>query len=143
MAVIDDLRGKRVYLDTNVFIYAVEDLEQYGDALSALFGLLEDSATVAVTSELTLAEVLPKPFEAGREDIARLYQEMLAPSPWLSVVPVERSILIAAARLQVGLALRLPDAIHVATAAATRCEALLSNDRRLKLPPGIALRRLR
>ena len=49
------------------------------------------------------------------------YEDMLAPSAWLSVLPVDRATLIEAARLQSGLALRLPDAIHVATAVASGC----------------------
>jgi predicted nucleic acid-binding protein len=97
----------------------------------------------AVTSELTLAEALAKRFEVGRHDIAEIYEAMLTPSPWLAVVPVERSILIEAAKLQAGLKLRLPDAIHIATAVATGCPTVLSNDRRLQVPPSIKLLRLK
>jgi predicted nucleic acid-binding protein len=68
---------------------------------------------------------------------------MLSPSSWLSVLSVERTILIEAARLRGRLVLRLPDAMHVATAAAAGCDVLLSNDRRLKVPAGMVLRRLR
>jgi predicted nucleic acid-binding protein len=68
---------------------------------------------------------------------------MLAPSTWLAVVPIERSILIEAAKLQAELKLRLPDGIHIATAVATDCSTVLSNDRRLQAPPGIKLVRLK
>jgi predicted nucleic acid-binding protein len=91
----------------------------------------------------TLGEVLANPFEAGRDDIVAIYEEMLTPSAWLSVLPVERAIPIQAARLQSQLALRLPDAIHVATAAVAGCSAVLSNDRRLRVPADIKLHRLR
>src|SRR3954449_8465414 len=86
------LRGARVYLDANVFIYAVEHSPEHAAFLDGLFDLLEAGEVVAVTSELTLAEVLAKPFEEGRAELARLYEEeeMVAPSAWLSVVPVER-----------------------------------------------------
>ena len=67
---------------------------------------------------------------------------MLTPSAWLSVLPVERTILIEAARLQAQLTLRLPDAIHVATAVAAGCSTLLSNDRRLRVPADLKLLRL-
>jgi predicted nucleic acid-binding protein len=105
--------------------------------LDELFTLLEVGKVTAVTSELALAEVLAKPFEAQRPDLAQLYEAMIAPSDWPTVVPVERTILVEAARLCVPLGLRLPDAIHVASAVAAHRDVLLSNDRRLKVPPGL------
>ena len=143
MEILEELEGEKVYLDTNVFIYAVEAVAEYRAAVEALFTLLEESAVSAVTSELTLAEALAKPLEVGRHDIAQVYEAMLTPSSWLAVVPVERSILIEAAKLQAGLKLRLPDAIHVATAVATGSATVLSNDRRLQVPPSIKLLRLK
>lgn len=75
-------------------------------------------------------------------DIAELHERLIAPSAWLSVVPVDRAILVRAARPSPDLGLKLPDAIHVASAAAAGCDVLLSNDRRIKAPAGIALVRL-
>jgi predicted nucleic acid-binding protein len=143
MEILEDLQAGKVYLDTNVFIYAVEAVAEYAAAVEVLFGLIEDGTVSAVTSELTLAEALAKPLEVGRYDIAQVYEAMLTPSTWLSVVPIDRSILIEAAKLQAQLKLRLPDAIHVATAIATGCPTVLSNDRRLQVPPGIKLLRLK
>jgi predicted nucleic acid-binding protein len=143
MEILEDLQGGQVYLDTNVFIYAVEAVTEYRAAVETLFGLIEDRAVSAVTSELTLAEALAKPLEVGRYDIAQVYEAMLTPSTWLAVVPIERSILIEAAKLQAQLKLRLPDAIHIATAIATDCPTVLSNDRRLQAPPGVKLLRLK
>lgn len=54
-------------------------------------------------------------------------------------MPVDRSILVAAARLRAQLTLRLPDAIHVATALAADCELFVSNDRRVRLPDSMTL----
>lgn len=139
MGIVDDLRGRKVYLDTNIFIYAVEAVTEHAPAVDVLFGLIEGGEIEACTSELTLAEVLAKPFEAGRPDIAGIYEAMLSPSSWLSLLPVTRAILVEAARMQAPLALRLPDAIHVATAVAAECNVLLSNDRRIRTPTGLAL----
>jgi predicted nucleic acid-binding protein len=143
MEILEDLEDGKVYLDTNVFIYAVEAVAEYMAAVEALFGRLEDGTVNAVTSELALAEVLAKPFEVGRHDIADVYEAMLTPSMWLSVLPIDRSTLIEAAKLQAQLKLRLPDAVHVATAIAAGCRTVLSNDRRLRVPPGIKLLRLK
>jgi predicted nucleic acid-binding protein len=115
---VASLRDKRVYLDANIFIYAVEKSLEYASFLESLFELLEAGHVAAVTSELTLAEVLVRPLEEGRGDIARVYEEMITPSSWLSMVLVERAILVCAARLSAELFLKLPDAIHVASAIA-------------------------
>ena len=143
MGIVEDLGGQKVYLDTNVFIYAVEAVEEYAAAIESLFGLIEEGQVKACTSELALAEALAKPFEIGRDDIAQIYNAMVTPSVWLSVLAVSRPILIEAARLQARLRMRLPDAIHVASALAADCTALLSNDRRIKAPDGLKLVRMR
>ena len=68
-----------------------------------------------------------------------LYTGLLQPSDHLAVVPVERPILIEAARQRAALRLRMPDAIHVATAVTAGCDVFLTNDSRLKLPPHVSL----
>jgi predicted nucleic acid-binding protein len=137
MGGIASLRGRRVYFDANVFIYAVEQSPEHAVFLDELFTLLEMGEVAAVTSELTLAEVLAKPLEAQRSDLAQIYEAMITPSNWLTVVPVGRIVLVEAARLRVPLGLKLPDAIHVASAVAARCDVVLSNDRRLRVPAGL------
>jgi len=139
MAILEGLPVGKIYLDTNVFIYAVEAVADYAAAINELFDLMDAGTISAFTSELTLAEALAKPLEVGRYDLVEIYEEMLTSSAWLSVLPVERSILIEAATLQAQLGLRLPDAIHVATAVAAGCLALLSNDHRLRVPASIEL----
>jgi predicted nucleic acid-binding protein len=139
MGGIDALRGRRLYLDANVFIYAVEGSPEHVAFLEGLLDLLDAGDATAVTSELTLAEVLAKPFEENRTDLADIYEEMVAPSVWLDLVPVDRAVLLRAARFRAELKLRLPDAIHVSSAVAAGCELFLSNDHRLKVPAGMAL----
>ncbi len=53
--------GKRVYLDANVFVYAIEGYPQFADGIRELFRKVDQGQVEAITSELTLAEVLVKP----------------------------------------------------------------------------------
>lgn len=132
MALVDDLRGRRVYLDTNIFVYAVEGFARHLEELVGLFAGIEAGSLNAVTSELTLAECLVKPFMDENTTRQQVYLDLLAGRPGLSVVPISRSILVEAARMRsTSGALRLPDAIHVATAVASECGVLLTNDRAL------------
>lgn len=48
--------GSRIYLDTNVWIYALEGFESFNVPLAELFARVDNEEITAVTSELTLAE---------------------------------------------------------------------------------------
>ena len=137
MARLDTLLGKAVYLDTNMFIYAVEGYEPEQLFMRELLSALERQAFAAVRSEFTLAELLVKPLELGLSDVVSAYRDLIQPSDRLAVVPVDRPILIEAARQRATLGMLMPDAIHVATAVASGCEIFLTNDRRLKLPASL------
>ena len=52
----------RIYLDTNIFIYALEGYPIFRTVLTTLFDALDRHEVSSVTSELTLAEAGVKPF---------------------------------------------------------------------------------
>jgi predicted nucleic acid-binding protein len=126
----------RFYLDANIFIYAVEGNSEIAEPLLRLFDLFRDRRGIGVTSELTLAEVLPRAPEARR----RNYFNLIIWSGIFDLRPVNRDILIETAdyRKTTGM-LKLPDAIHAVTAIRAGCRTFLSGDSRLKLPVGYAV----
>ena len=137
MGKVTAYRNRKTYLDTNVFIYALEGYPAIRGALTELFIAIEEGTWPCVTSELTLAELLVKPFrEADREGELRCRRVVCA-RVGLSVVPIGRDILVEAARLRARTHIGLADAIHLATARATGCELLLANDERLRRAAGI------
>ena len=97
MGLLETCRGRRTYLDTNIFIYAVEGYEPEQAFMRELLAALDAKAFGAVTSEFTLAELLVKPLELGREDVVAAYIDLVQPSDQVAVLPVDRSILIEAA----------------------------------------------
>jgi predicted nucleic acid-binding protein len=139
-------KSSKLYFDANVFIYAVEGSDDIAGLLRALFDLLSRDIGLAVTSELTLAEVLP-----GANPIRRRnYLELILYSGLFDLHSVTREILmetadyrrIVAASKPDGLKAhaampKLPDAIHVVTAVRAGCSRMLSFDRSLKLPEGM------
>ncbi len=129
----------RVYLDTNIFIYALEGYPKFRAVLTTLFEALDRHDLSAVTSELTLAEVLVKPFLDRHTERQAAYVHILQPSASLQVVSVSREVLVAAARLRAEVGLKLPDAIHAATAQLTGCEQFLTNDARFTHLPGLTI----
>jgi predicted nucleic acid-binding protein len=55
MGLATELKGKRVYLDANIFIYALNGFAPYAAAITELFTAIDAGEVVAVTSELTVA----------------------------------------------------------------------------------------
>jgi predicted nucleic acid-binding protein len=132
----------RIYLDTNIFIYALEGYPVFRTVLTTLFNALDRGELMAVTSELTLAEVLVKPLLDRHAERQAAYLQVLQPSPSLHMAPVSRDVLLAAARLRAETGLKLPDAIHAATAQLMGCEQFLTNDARVTSLPGLAILQL-
>jgi predicted nucleic acid-binding protein len=119
-----------VYLDTNIFVIAFETLDTKSELLSEIFGHVDSQPCIRfVTSELTLSELLVRPIRDRDAQAAARYEELISPSPWMDVFPISRTTLTAAAALRAENAnLKLPDAIHVATAMAAHCSHMLTND---------------
>jgi len=128
----------RVYLDANVFITAFEHGGAGSDHAWWIFRAIEAGEISAGTSELTLAEILVKPLERGQSDLVGAYENMISSGSHFEVVPVRRDILVDAAGFRARRSsIRLPDAVHVATAKALACGFFISNDRRVALPEGM------
>ncbi|MEH2145360.1 type II toxin-antitoxin system VapC family toxin [Nostoc sp.] len=61
MEILDAIQGTRLYLDTNIWIYALEGYLPFIQDLTQLFQSIEQGNLSVVISELSLAEVLVKP----------------------------------------------------------------------------------
>lgn len=132
--VMPDNRSPLVYFDANVFIYAMETDDDRG-LLARRWVMQVDRGEVrAVTSELTCGEVLPHPVARGDRELVDGYHRLLKHRPMLQVRSVDRSIILRAVHIRAEFNTELPDAIHVATALDMGCEALLTEDERLRLP---------
>jgi predicted nucleic acid-binding protein len=133
MGILTTLQGSRIYLDVNIWIYALEQHPTYSQTLTELFQQVDQRTLTIVTSELSLAEALVKPMR--EQDVTRqnTYRQFLSSRANLRVIPVQRAILIEAARLRAAnSSWKLPDAIHAATAVILNCTTLLTNDQKFK-----------
>lgn len=136
------LDGRTVYLDSNVLIYAVERVAPFVGVAALLVRAVLDGRQQAVTSELTLAECLVGPAKSGDVRAAERFESLLQSRASLAVVPVSRDILREAARLRSVSRLKLPDAIHAATARQLGCDVFLTNDTGIGAVPGVEVVRL-
>jgi predicted nucleic acid-binding protein len=125
---------RRLYIDSNIFIYMFESEDARSEKLRELF-LTERTGErpFLVTSELTLSETLVGAYRKGDESLIEIYSNWTTSNSHLEVGPLHRDILWGASILRAEYdTLKLPDALHLATAFAFDCTHFLSGDKRLR-----------
>ena len=138
MGWVEDLRGT-IGVDTSPFIYLIEEHPVYLDAVRSFFKKMDAREISAVTSTVTLLEVLVQPFRRGADHLAGQYRQALLNAIHLSCVPVTGEIAEEAARLRANYNLRTPDAIQLATAIQSGATAFLTNDSFLTSVPTLEI----
>lgn len=128
----------RIFLDSNIFIYLIEDRGALGKQTEELLERLSLRCDEVLTSVLTLGEVLAKPIREGRNDLVELYEQALS-SPGMEVLAFDKNAARIYARIRLDRTIKAPDAIQLAVAATSRCDLFVTNDQRLskKVIPGI------
>lgn len=127
----------RIFWDTNLFIYLIEDYGDLSERVVALRKRILSRNDQLYTSVLTLGEVLVKPTEGGNEDLRRQYEAAIVTGAIVIPFNVEAARLYATVRQDRDI--RPPDAIQLASAAHARVDLFITNDDRLseKTIPGI------
>ncbi len=121
-----------VGIDTSPFIYHFELHPTYSSVTNELFGAVEDGRVKAVTSIITLMEILVKPKSMMSEQVVKEYEFVLETFPNLSLAVVDRNVAEAAAELKAKYQLRTPDALQIGTAKIHNAEAFVTNDEKLR-----------
>lgn len=124
-------KAKVIGLDTTIFMYFLENNEQYGELARITINGIEKGKWEGVTSTITLMEITVRPWQLGRESAAREYEAVLVHFPNLSIVDVDRKVARAAAQLRAKYNVPPPDALQVAASLSYGAKAFLTNDKRL------------
>lgn len=119
----------RIFWDTNLFIYLIEDFGPLSARVVALRTRMLARGDQLLTSALTLGEVLVKPMETGREDLQHTYEEALTTAA--VVVPFDERTAVVYARIRKDRSIRPPDAIQLACASHAGVDLFITNDDRL------------
>ncbi|MGH9366635.1 MAG: type II toxin-antitoxin system VapC family toxin [Thermoanaerobaculia bacterium] len=144
MGLIDEIGAGPLALDTVPFIYFIEAHPRFLPLLEPVFETVDRGRLAAVTSSLTLLEVLVVSYRAGDAPLADRYEQILTRSRGLTLIDIDHGQLRAAAQLRaVYPNVRTPDAIQLAAALSARCSALLTNDRELPAIGGLRVLQLR
>ena len=136
---IEDILKKydRILIDTNCFIYFMEDNDIYADLLQIVFDRIESGKVFGITSTLVLTEVLTKPIKGENKKLQAQYTAFLTHFPNLYLKDIDSRIAIRAAKLRARYGTKTPDSIFIATAFEEHASAIVTNDIRLKKVEGI------
>jgi predicted nucleic acid-binding protein len=134
---INALRGETVALDTAPLIYFIEENPSYFQVVRSFFLALDRQSFHAVTSTVTLLEVLVLPFRRKKSDLAQQYKEILLNNKSLTTISFTPEIAEYAARLRAERNFTPPDAIQIATAIRAQASYFLTNDINLSRIPNL------
>ena len=129
---------RKIFFDTNLFIYLLEDSGKRGQLVAEIVERISKRKDQLLTSTLTLAEVLVKPLSVKDVAWANQYEKLLD-GQGVSLLAFDRAAARAYAEIRQDKTIKPPDGIQLACAASAGCDLFITNDDRLskKIVPGI------
>jgi predicted nucleic acid-binding protein len=122
----------RLGIDTSPLIYFVERHAGYVDIMRKILSLVDSGQFTGYSSVITLTEVLVLPKRAKNIDLENKYRDLLLHSRNYQITPIDSTVAELAASLRAQHNLRTPDALQVASAIQSGCQAFLTNDKSIK-----------
>ena len=128
----------RVYWDTMLFIYWLEDHPRFAKRVDAIHSRMAQRHDQLITGAFTFGEVLAGAYRKGAPKLADESKRMLR-SVVAEVIPFTIETADRYAQIRGSLGIAPADAIHLASAAEAGTDLFLTNDKSLlgKIIPGI------
>ena len=133
MGLIEVLGGKNVFFDTAPFIYVFENKLPYKNLLTPIFLAVDDGKIHAVSSLITVIEVLSMPYRFEQWDLVETYRKIFGHLSKIDVLPLTMETTDLAAQVRGKHNLKTPDAIQWATATLHNVDHFLTNDKGFKV----------
>ena len=143
-------RHKRVAIDTNVFVYLLQDSERYGRLAESVFAWIKLPGNSAAASTIVVTELLvplykdggsledllsgkihsleDQPYRPSGQERAQEFLILLAHYPNLDWIAADFGIADLAAQYRASYGLKTPDALHAATAVSAGATGFITND---------------
>lgn len=121
-----------IALDTNVFIYYFEENKRFFNKTAKIFKFVEQGEYRAVSSVITMIEILTFPKKHGDYLLVKEYSEALANFPNLEFVNVDWEIADLSSSIRAKYGLTTPDAIQIASALVKEAKYFLTADKVFK-----------
>ncbi|MGB1286970.1 MAG: type II toxin-antitoxin system VapC family toxin [Aggregatilineales bacterium] len=133
MIIRDALKGvSRLYVETAPFIYYLESYPVFLEKMRYVFTRLDAGDFDIFTCPVTLTETLVKPVKDIDDVLVEQYKDVFFRTEGIAVLPMSANAGEIAAELRAKYGLKTPDALHIASAIDSDCDAFLTNDKALK-----------
>jgi predicted nucleic acid-binding protein len=119
----------KVFFDTNVFIYLLEDYEPFSSMVDAIWRRMIQRRDQLVTSSMTLGELLIKPSKWGQTSLVEEYDRAVRSRA--QVLNFDPLVARRYATLRATHNLRNADAIQLSCAAQFGVDLFITNDKQL------------
>ena len=119
------MNGKKAFLDTNLFIYLIEENKLHLDKVHKLLLFLEQNRYEIITSTLTLGEILTKPYKDKRLDLVETYKNFFSE---MELVELNSEIASLFAQIRADYKIKTPDAVQLASAVYAKADLFVTND---------------
>lgn len=136
---LDQLAGKRVYIDTNIFIYLLDGKEPFASVVAPFFDSVLNGEIIAYTGEAVLAETMVQPYKLGNIATIEQFRAFFAQEDFLTVLPHDSKAFDLASRIAGTKGMKLVDSLHMATAVQAGCDFLITHDKGIKPVDGIKI----
>jgi uncharacterized protein len=122
--------GVRVFLDTNIVIYLIEQPPVWGSPAAVRFRAFRDSGEEFAVSELVRMECRVHPLSTNDQTTLAQYEAFFQ-SAEMQVIAISRAVCDRAAEIRANRGFRPLDSLHLPAAVEAGCDLFLTNDQRL------------
>lgn len=121
-----------IALDTNIFILAYDKKTPKGDIARELLQKNKEANSKIFISVIVIEEFLVRIYKQELEKDILKYEDFITAGGFITVVDVNRQVARLAAKLRAEYtSLRIPDALHLASAIEVGAKVFITTDRRL------------
>ena len=137
MTSVEELQGRRIYIDANVFIYFLDGSTDLAAPATTVLTAARQGRLSAVTGEAVVAEVMVGPYRTRDQMLIRSTREFFAQPHFIEIVGHSTQAWDDTAMLRGSTDVPFIDGLHMATAALARCDAIITHDRRMRPALGV------
>jgi predicted nucleic acid-binding protein len=120
----------RIYWDSMLFIYWLEDHPVHAPRVKTLYEWMEQRGDTLCASAFSVSEVLAGPYQRNATTLIADIHQLFRP-PEIELIPFTVQTADRFARIRARHSVSPADAIHLASASEARANLFLTNDKRL------------